>query len=216
MHLKLKSYKDTMNIIKPNALKTGLTSFGSFLVYRSTVIIGSIFIELDQIASFGLTQQIIKIIITMGGIYLVTIQPQIIMFRIQENKKAMKRLYLTGKKYLILITISLGILLISFGDLILIEIGSQTSLIMSAALLTMLIFSILEANQAASGSLLLTENKVPFFKASLLAGTTSIIMLVIMLSYLNLGIWALVLAPGLAQIYNNFKWPYEARKLLNS
>ena len=55
-----------------------------------------------------------------------------------------------------------------------------------------------------------TKNEIPFFKASLFAGGLMLILLFIFLRYTTLGIWSLILAPGIAQnIYQNWKWPYE-------
>jgi hypothetical protein len=55
---------------------------------------------------------------------------------------------------------------------------------------------------------------VPFFKASLISGASTVILLFIFLIYANLGVWGLVLAQGLAQSFNNWKWPYEVCKQL--
>jgi hypothetical protein len=51
---------------------------------------------------------------------------------------------------------------------------------------------------------------VPFFRASLYAGGITIILLFTFLSYTDLNVLGLILAPGLAHLYNNWKWPHEA------
>ena len=78
-----------------------------------------------------------------------------------------------------------------------------------------LIISLLENNHGIAGAILLTNNEVPFFKASLLAGAITICILIVMFYYTNVNIWAMILAPGIAHLYNNFKWPYEVIKQLN-
>jgi hypothetical protein len=42
---------DVLKLIYPNAVKVGLTGLGAFLVLRSTIIIGSLFLPLNQIGS---------------------------------------------------------------------------------------------------------------------------------------------------------------------
>ena len=54
----------------------------------------------------------------------------------------------------------------------------------------------------------MSDNTVPFFIPSLVTGAATIVLLSIGLWGLNGGMWALVLAPGIAQAaYQNWKWP---------
>ena len=80
--------------ILPNALKLGLNGLGYYLVTRSPIIIGSLFLPLDDMASFGVTVQIIWIIAEIANVYFNTYQPRIVQYRIQDNTYAIKRLYL--------------------------------------------------------------------------------------------------------------------------
>ena len=87
---------------------------------------------------------------------------------------------------------------------------SSTSLLSSSLLIFMLIFSLLETNHSVAGHILLTKNEVPFFKASILSGLGVIFLLLIFLNNTSLGLFSLILAPGIAQaIYQNWKWPME-------
>jgi hypothetical protein len=75
--------------------------------------------------------------------------------------------------------------------------------------------SFFESNHSMAGSILLTRNEVPFFKASLIAGAATVVLLLLFLQFTNMGVLAMVLAPGMAQLYNNWKWPYELIKQLS-
>ena len=60
------------------------------------------------------------------------------------------------------------------------------------------------------------DNRIPFFIPSLLSGVGTILLLWLFLSVINLGIWGMVLAPGIAQlVYQNWKWPTMVIKELN-
>ena len=63
------SHKDILKVIYPNAVKLGLTGLGTFLITRSSIIIGSLYLSLDLIASYGITMQIIAIIHALGTVY---------------------------------------------------------------------------------------------------------------------------------------------------
>ena len=94
-------------------------------------------------------------------------------------------------------------------------IGSKTELMEFALIALTLIIAFLESNHGVAAGILLTNNEVPFFKASLAAAAVTITLLYAMLYIFNMGLWAMVLAPGIAQLYNNWRWPYELYRQLN-
>ncbi|MEI6576785.1 MAG: O-unit flippase-like protein [Bacteroidota bacterium] len=207
--------KEVLKAIYPNALKIGLTSLGAFVVQRSAIIIGSLYLPLEVIATYSITIQLISVIASLAGIYTLTYQPKMAQLRVDSNSYAIKTLYLKGQIVFLMTYILGGISLLIFGELALNFVGSQTKLLPSIIVLVALIISLLENNHGIAGAILLTNNEVPFFKASLLAGAITICILIVMFYYTNVNIWAMILAPGIAHLYNNFKWPYEVIKQLN-
>ncbi len=92
-------------------------------------------------------------------------------------------------------------------------IGSKTPLLPNMCIVITILFAFLEANHGIAGNILLTKNHVPFFKAALVSGLMTIIFLFLFLKFLNIGVWSLILAGGIAQIiYQNWKWPLEVIK----
>jgi hypothetical protein len=79
----------------------------------------------------------------------------------------------------------------------------------------MLLISALEHNHAVSAGFFMADNKIPFFIPSLLSGGATVLLLFIFLYFFNLGIWGLILAPGIAQLaYQNWRWPLMVIKEL--
>ncbi len=210
-----RSNKEVLKAVYPNAIKVGLTDFGSFLVQRSTILVGSIYLNLNEIASFGITMQLIYIIASLSTIFTATYQPKIAQLRVKQETGEIKNIYLRGQLVLILTYLVGGTSLLALGERALNYIGSQTQLIDIPIIIVALIISLLERNHGTAGSILLTNNEVPFFKASLIAGVNTIIFLLLLLNLSSMRIWPLVLAPGIAHLYNNWKWPYEVIKQLN-
>jgi O-antigen/teichoic acid export membrane protein len=210
-----RAQKEIMNAIYPNAVKMGLTILGAFMIQKSAVIIGSLYLSLEEIASFGITLQVIGIIGVLAGIYTATYMPKIAQMRVEHNKPAIKELYLKGQLLLLCTFVAGGVVLIIFGKWALGLIGSQTNFMPTIILFTALITSFLEQNHSTANGILLTNNEVPFFKASLVAGAITILLLIIMFQYFNMRLWAMIMAPGIAQLYNNCKWPYELFLQLN-
>lgn len=207
---------DILRVMLPNSLKIGFTSLGTFIIQKSSILIGSLYLSLNEIASYGISIQIITVITTISVIYTTTYLPKIVQSRVIQNKNAIKAIYLKGELFLLAICISGGFTLMFFGEWALNLIGSQTPLIPVIMLAFAMIISILEINHSHAVLVLLTKNEVPFFKASLLSAGLTIVLLILFLNYTNMGIWAMVVAPGIAQgVYQNWKWPLVVYKELD-
>jgi O-antigen/teichoic acid export membrane protein len=210
-----RSQKEVLKAIYPNALKIGLTSLGAFMVLRSAMVIGSLHLSLAEIASYGITMQLISVIASLASIYTTTYQPKIAQLRVGQNNKAIKELYLKGQLVLLLTFIAGGLGLILTGHWALNLIESKTQLLSASLIGIALLVSFLENNHSMAGNILLTKNEVPFFKASLVSGCISVTLLLLLFQFTNIGLLAMILAPGLAQLlYQNWKWPYEVYKEL--
>ncbi len=211
-----KQSKEILKVMLPNSLKIGLTSLGTFIIQKSSILIGSLYLSLKDIASYGITIQIITLITTISVIYTTTYLPKIVQSRVIQNNDAIKAIYLKGELFLLAICISGGFILLFLGERTLNIIGSQTPLIPVIMLVFALIISFLEINHTHAVLVLLTKNEVPFFKASLLSAGLTIVLLILFLNFTNMGIWAMVVAPGIAQgVYQNWKWPLVVYKELD-
>jgi O-antigen/teichoic acid export membrane protein len=206
---------EIFHAIYPNAVKIGLTSLGGFMVTRSAMFIGSIYLPLEQIASYGITMQLIGVISALAGIYTATYQPKIVQFRVEKNREAIKHLYLKGELVLFLTFVAGGVGLLFVGPWCLHLISSKTQLMPFGIMALAVIVGFLETNHATAGNILLTKNEVPFFKASLLSGGFTMLLLFLFFNFTHLALWAMIAAPGIAQgVYQNWKWPLEVAKEL--
>ena len=207
------STQEILKSIYPNALKLGLTGIGSFLVSRSSIIIGSLFLNLSEIASYGISVQFITVISALAGIYLATYMPTISHLRVLNQIEKIREIYIRGELVLIFSFFFGGVGLLITGEWLLNQIGSNTHLVSPSILFITLIVTFLEANHSAAGTLLVTKNEVPFFRASLLSGAFTVCLLLLFLYVFKLSVISLVLAPGIAQIvYQNWKWPLEVKR----
>lgn len=207
--------EEVLKAIYPNALKIGLTSFGGFIVQRSALIIGSLYLTLTEIATYGISMQLIAVITGLAGIYASTFQPKIVQLRVENDLKQIKKLYLWGQLYLLATFIVGGVVLVCFGEWGIGLIGSQTVL-MNKSLIAFAVFvAFLECNHSVAGNIILTKNEVPFFKASLLSGLSTIILLFVFFNFFDIGIVSMIAAPAIAQgVYQNWKWPLVVKNEL--
>jgi O-antigen/teichoic acid export membrane protein len=210
------SKDEIMKSIYPNALKLGFVNIGNAVVTRSSVIIGALYLTLNNMASYGITIQIVWVLASVGTVYFSTFIPKIIQYRAQNNETEIVKIYLFSCLFLVLTFLLGGCGLLFFGDKLLTLIASKTHLLPKLYIVIILIVLYFDNNRGMAEWVLSTKNEIPFFKASLFAGGFMLFLLFVFLKYTNLGVWSLILAPGIAQgCYQNWKWPLVVFKELN-
>ena len=200
--------KDILQAITPNAVKIGLTQLGGFLVNKSAILIGSAFLTLEQVACYGITLQVMDILARCATVFYQSYLPKLAQCRAENDLNGLKRYYILCTGSLLAVYAIGGVAWIFLGNWVLDLIQSQTHFVPVAMLIVMLIISTLEHNHAVSAGFIMADNKIPFFIPSLVSGAATVLLLWIFLSPLQMGIWGLILAPGIAQLaYQNWKWP---------
>lgn len=202
-------------VIRPNAIKVGLTNLGGFLVTQSGILIGTATLSLTDMAMYGITLRIIELIGRCAIVPYTSYMPKMAQYRVENNIPQLRRLFgiCEGATFIVLLFGSLC--LIFLGNWALEFIHSKTMLLPMSMMIVLCIGYWLEKNHSVAAGFLLADNKIPFFIPSLVAGGTSVLLLVLFLYILHLGVWSLILAPILAQIvYQNWKWPLMVIKEL--
>lgn len=197
-----------LRVITPNAVKVGLTSFGSFIVNRSSIFMGSIYLSLEVMAQYGVCLQILDIMSRCGTMMFVTYSPKIAQWRSQRNIKQIGRIYLYCIASLLFTYVIGSTMVLLFANPLLDMIHSNTHLLPLNLVTLMLVINLLEQNHGIAAGFIQADNRVPFFIPSLLSGLFTISLLGIMLGIFNMDVVALILAPGIVQLaYQNWKWP---------
>lgn len=211
MHLEQAESQDDRDILKaisPNAVKVGLTYLGAFLITRSAMLVGSAYLTLEQIASYGITVQVMDVLSRCSQVLYIAYTPRLAQCRAENDISQLRRYYILCKAIYIGIFLLGGVVWIFLGDWALTVIGSNTMFLATPMLLLALVVGFLESNHALSAGFIMADNRIPFFIPSLVSGAATFILLWIFLGPLNLGIWGLIMAPGIAQLaYQNWKWP---------
>lgn len=210
-------FKDVLHAITPNAIKVGLTNLGGFLVNRSSVLLGSAFLSLEHIACFSITFQVVEVIAKCSTVYFQANTPRIAKFRASKNIGELKKLFNTSIISMLVVYILFGSMFLLFGNYAMQLIKSETQFLPLALSSTLILFSLLEHNHSISAGFIAADNRIPFFIPSILSGVLTVILLWFFLSVCKLGLWGVLLAPGIAQLaYQNWKWPSVVIKELYS
>ena len=209
--------KEVMKAIYPNAVKVGLTNLGGFLVNKSATLLGGVFLPLDVVAAYGISIQVLDIIGRCGTVIYQSYNPRMAQCRAENNLHELKRIYKYSILSLLAILIVGGAALVLWGDWALGIIGSETTFLPATMLLVMLVIYFLEHNHSVSAGFIMADNKIPFFIPSLVSGAATIILMWIFMQYCDMGVWGMILAPGIAQLaYQNWKWPSVVIKELKN
>ncbi len=199
---------EILRTITPNAVKIGMTQLGGFMVNKSAILIGSAFLTLEDVASYGITLQVMDILARCALVFYQSYLPKLAQCRAEKDLTALRRYYILCTVSMLLVFLFGGLAWIFLGNWALSLIGSQTYFIPTAMLTVMLVIGLLEHNHAQSAGFIMADNKIPFFIPSLVSGAATILLLWLFLGPLHMGMWGLILAPGIAQLaYQNWKWP---------
>ena len=200
--------KAIMNAIYPNAIKIGLTQLGSLAVNKSAMLIGAAFLTLEEVASYGITLQLLEILCNCSTVPYRAFSPKLAQCRAENDMAGLRRYYLICEAILLAIWVGGGSIAVLCGDSVLHLIKSQTMFLPTAMFAVLVGFHMLEDNQSMATGFIMSDNRIPFFIPSLLSGAATVLLLWLFLDVLGWGIWGMILAPGIAQAaYQDWKWP---------
>lgn len=202
--------------ISPNAIKLGLTSLGAFAVTRSSMFIGTEYLSIEEIGVWGVVMQFGLIPTVIISAYYSSYLPEIAALRVTGNTKKISSIYMRAVLVNLFVHIVVCLLILLVGSWIFSILTFNISFPSSVLIALYFVVVFLENNHTIAAHFLVSKNSVPFYKASLFAGFSTIFLLVLFLDKFKLDLLAMVLAPGLAQVvYQNWKWPSLLIKDLN-
>lgn len=209
--------KELISIIWFNAKKMGTVAIGGFLINRLGQFFVTSYFTLKVAAQYGLTMQIISFVSSASIIYFNTIYPKMSYDFFKKNFDGVRKsLGISLVIIIVFFTISgFGILL--FDDIMLKLINSQTILLNNYQIILILIMFFLEIQHSVTSNVLTFENKIPFVKPAIISGLAILFFTYIFLNFIVRDVWVLILIQfGIQLVYNNWKWPYEAFKILKT
>ena len=210
-------YKSVLKDIVPNAVKLGLASVGGFLTFRLSTFVGPMYISLSDMASFGITLQLLSVVSSLALLYTNVYLPKVFQWRVENNITQVRRTFRLSMLLVFIAFISGGLLISLLGNWALDVLGSDTQLLAGGLLAFLVLHYYLETNMVNATEYLLAKNEVPFYKRYLVSGVVTVILLFVFVGYLGLGVWGIIAAPMISQsILQYWKWPYEVYKELKS
>lgn len=196
---------EILRTIWPNAWRAGVLHVATYLILSGNVLMSGIFLSLRETGSYGLTFQIVMMIVQVSGVWMQVKLPVFNQLRAQGRLEELALVF-TARLRLCLGTYLLGGCgLLLLGPFALSLIGSKTPLLPLPMLSVLLIFVLLQMNHSQYEALVLTENRNPFMVPYLTSGVIIVALGLCLIP--TLGLWGLLLSATLVQAcYNNW-WP---------
>jgi O-antigen/teichoic acid export membrane protein len=207
-------HREIISAIWPNAWRMGLASLGSFLINRSNTLICSGFLGLETTGSYGMSVQLISILVGLSMVWVDVKMPLINQLRIQGRSDDIVHIFAVRLR-LVILSFLIGALAILFlAPAALRIIGSKTTLLPFGPLAVLTIILFLEMHHWLYARLVLSENYNPFPKPAIVSGTAIVIVSLILTP--KFGIWGLIISQGAIQAcYNNWWCVVRALRGLN-
>ena len=200
--------KELFSNIWHNARKLGLVLLSGYAINNFGMFLSGLYLNANEVASYGILRQLIGIISPIATTLFISYNPTFSSLRVTGNKDKLIRVFAFAMNVYYLLFISGSLFLIFFGPAALQVIGSQVVLPSTIIMCVYCLVILLEGNHSSFATLIVTNNKVPFFKSSLIAGIFVVIGNYIFLAHTRYGLLGLILVQGAVQLcYANWKWP---------
>jgi O-antigen/teichoic acid export membrane protein len=208
-------HHDIIKTIYPNAVKSGITGIGNMLIYRSPLLIGSLYLPLQDTASFGITRQLFELLMTTATLYSTTYVPKFSNLWAKNDKTSIKFIFIKGLLISAAVFVLGSIIIAAGGDYFLQAMRSSTMLLPMSCLAIFAVSFFLTAIHAQSAAIISAANHIPLYLAGLIGGVFVAALALIFVKYTALGVTGLALAPAIVYLaFENWAWPLKAFKML--
>lgn len=201
------NFKKNLKLISVNSVKFGIVSLGAYLIMRSTIVISTTYLGLQDSASYIFTIQIISILTGVSSAVIGVYVPK--MTFLANNPKQQLSLFCYSNLISLMIYILGCLIIVVFGSTMLSIIHAKTTLLTSWQLISLLVIYLLEVQHSNYATMITTDNKVPFVGAAIYSGIGVVILTILLMKFTVLGLWGLIIGQGVVQLaYNNWYWVY--------
>jgi len=198
---------EIFRIISPNAFKEGLVSISNYLVSQASALIIAPFVSLAQTAMYAITLQFANAVGHISAAMVVAYQPTLQSAFINQNREEEKNIISKGivSFYIMYIIGTAVVLFVALPILRLIRPEIQYD---SIIFLLQSLYIFLFKNHTLFATFIGNTNRIPHMKAFIGSSVLGLISAFILVYYFNLGVWGVIIGPGICQLlYNNWKWP---------
>ncbi|MCS7338070.1 MAG: hypothetical protein NZ739_07525 [Verrucomicrobiae bacterium] len=207
------SAKRLLRILWPNTWRLGLQFLSSYLGGHANMLVCQAAFGLAASAEYGLSLQLISMSSSMAMVWTMVKWPLVGQYRTKEDfiglqRMLRPRLWLQFITYAVLVA---GVIIVIPWALS--QVGSNKTILPWPWMLLLALNALLEMNFSFWGTLISTENRLPFVFPTIITNICSLAIAVVLATKTQIGLPSLVLAPLLAGCaFNYWYWTIEGPK----
>jgi O-antigen/teichoic acid export membrane protein len=188
----------------PTAWRTGIVTLGIYATLNFSTLICTAYLGLKATASFGLSMQLAAAAMSIATGFFIVKVPLIAQLRARGKAHEIALIVFPRMRWFWAVYIALSLAAILFGEPVLRDIlHSKTPLLPTSLLIGLFVVIGLEGHHAIFREITLTANQNPFAKPVIISATLIVLLSLILVRWI--GLWGLIIAPGIVQIcYNNW------------
>ncbi len=207
--------KDSLSLLATmghNAWRDGLVALSNYLASQAIVIVSSLWLSLAETGMYSIAVQLLTAIATIASTPYSTAQPALSSAYVEGRSEYMREMFsVCMVAYALTFVICLALLL-SLGIPLIFWIKPGTVL-EGSVLLALGIYFYLYKRQQLYASCIANTNRLPYVRAYVISGLSSILLSIVLTGYLHMGVWGLIAGQALPQLaYNCWRWPRWVHK----
>lgn len=215
--IKVKYDKEIFLAFLPNTIKAGILSLSNYLVINFPIILCSYFLSLKVSGQFGLINQIITLILTLSNSYFNTYLSKFNYLRVRNQFDELFRLFTKSMITNYIFNFLAFVLLLICGNFALDIVGADYKLLPIGLMLIIIAYRFLYNNQMLFTTFLTTKNQIPHYKQFLMSAIITIIVQIILLTFVESKLLHLIMPLFIIQlVFNNWYWVYYVIKDIRS
>ena len=205
------SIKDNLRILWPNSWRTGVQFMSGYLTVNANVAICVHTFGLDANAKYGLSVQLMSIVLGLATVWMSTKWPMIGQHQARREQIPVQRI-LWPRIWLQTFTfLFLAAGVVFCAPFLLRWLGSNKEMLPLSWLLVLMLGTFLDLQLNACTTLISMENRLPFLWPMVATNVLSLSLTLTLVHFTSLGLGALVLGPLLAgSLFNYWYWPFHA------
>lgn len=207
---------EIVKILWHNAWRDGLVTISQYITGQASVLLCGAFLTLSDTGIYSVSLQIINAIVQIARSMSSSYMPAVRSMFANNNLLSATTVISKSVVSYYIITLLSVVVFICLGIPI-IQYIKPNFLIDGCVFVVLSIHLILIDRHRLSAAFISSLNELPYTSAFIVSSFLGIFFAWMMMSFFNLGIWGLILAPLTIQcLYNNWKWPLYLNKYLNT
>lgn len=199
--------RDVFNTIIHISWRDGFVQLAWYASTQASTILCSIFFSLSATGVYSVLMQLCTAVQNISFTYTRTFYPAFQSAYAHNDKVSQRTIIQKGLSIFVALywLAAIGVIVVVFPILPIFKPGLELDIPLFLGLTA---YMFLYQQHSYFCNLIIGSNRIPFFKAYIIAAILGVVLTVFLQVVFGVGVWALVLGQALAQAsYNNWKWP---------